>query len=86
MASTSKPASEVLSALQAFFPMNWGMVGGVVAISGGFVSANIFRFRRARDRADRRLEMKDEESRRGHFRGREDVELNAVPPSRDQGH
>ena len=86
MASTPKPASEVPGALQAFFPMNWGMVGGVVAISGGFVAANIFRFRRDRDRADRRLEMKDEESRRGHFRGREDVELNAVPSSRDQGH
>jgi hypothetical protein len=66
--------------------MNWGIAGGAVALGGGFAAANFFRFKRARERDDKRLEAKGELSRRGHFRGRADVELDAPALVRDQDH
>jgi len=64
--------------------MNWGTAGGAIAVGGGLATANAFRFKQGRDRADRRLKSKDEQSRRGHFRGSADVDLGGGPPGQDQ--
>jgi hypothetical protein len=64
--------------------MNWALVGAVVALFGGFAAANAFRLKRDRDRTDRRLAMKDEASRQGHFRGRADVELGDTQLNKDR--
>ena len=51
------------------------LTGVLLAMSGGFVAARFFRLRRYDSEVERRLERKDLESRRHHFRGRPDMEL-----------
>jgi hypothetical protein len=51
------------------------VTGGLVVVAGGFVAARFFQLRRCNDRVARRLEQRDLESRKHHFRGRPDMEL-----------
>jgi hypothetical protein len=51
------------------------VVAGLVVVSGGLIAARVFRLKRYGDRVQRRIEQKDLDSRKHHFRGRPDMEL-----------